>query len=449
MNWKAHLLAACLAAVPFSVMATGWQSDLLPVDRVLLPKGAAKGVAVILSDAGGWAARDQAVAETLKANGIASVGVDLPGLLQKVNAMKGADDCAYLVADIESLSQQIQRASGSTDYVAPVVAGVGLGGGLALDVVDQTPDVTVGATVAADPASAVPLTTDLCTPAGYMMRVGGEVYALPKGHLPDPVTILLSPKVALDIASRATGFKAGSPDVTVAQAEPTAAVMAKAILGRIEAARAAMAALPVKVLKATPRHDVMAIILSGDGGWRDLDQSIGEIMQKRGIPVIGLDTLRYFWSKRSPEETGKAIASLIQRYQPAFGVTHVILIGYSFGADVLPASFAKMPKTAQEKVALVSLLGLSTASDWTITVSGWLGSHGDHATPTLPAVKAMPLAKVQCIYGADEEDSGCPALAKSGGAALKVQGGHHFDGNYADVEKAIMAAYRRRVGGQF
>ncbi|MDE3081167.1 MAG: virulence factor family protein [Paracoccaceae bacterium] len=449
MNWKGHLLAACLAAAPLATMAAGWQSDLLPVDRVLVPDGAAKGVAVILSDAQGWAARDQAVAETLKAQGIASVGVDLPGLLKKINAMKGAGDCAYLVSDIESLSQQIQRASGSVDYVAPVVAGVGLGGGLALDIVDQTPDVTVGATVAADPASAVPLTTDLCTPAGYMLQLGGEVYALPKGHLADPVTVLLSPKATPDIVNRVTAFKAQSPDVTVAQAEPTAEVMAKAISDQIETARAAMAALPVKVLKATPKHDVMAIILSGDGGWRDLDQSIGEIMQKRGIPVIGLDSLRYFWSKRSPEETGKAIASLIQRYQPAFGVKHVILVGYSFGADVIPASFVQMPKAAQDKVALVSLLGLSTAADWTITVSGWLGSHGSHATPTLPAVKAMPLDKVQCIYGADEDDTGCPALGQAGGEALKVQGGHHFDGNYANIEKAIMAAYKHRVGAQF
>jgi type IV secretory pathway VirJ component len=454
MNWKVRLLAACVAVAPLSAVADGWQSDMMPVDHIFMPTGPARGVAFVLSDAAGWGAREEAIAAKLKADHIGVVGVDMPTYVKAINDQAPVtlkDDpydpvCSYLVSDVEGLSQQIQRASGSTDYVMPVVAGTGMGGGLALDMTDQTPAVTIGATVVADPASAVPLTNDLCTPAGYVTDSRGEVYALPASQQVDPVSVILSSGVEPDVRTRVEALKAVAKTVTVAEnTEPSVALMVRQIEARIDDSRAAMAALPVTILPATPRHDVMAIILSGDGGWRDLDQSVGQIMQADGIPVVGFDSLRYFWSKRTPDEAAKDLATLIKHYHDAWGVNNVILVGYSFGADVLPATFARLPEAARNRVKLISLLGLSTAADWEITVDGWMGSHGSKATPTAPDVAQLPLAKVQCIYGADEDDSGCPAVAALGGEAIKDDGGHHFDGNYAAVEKQIMQAFDDRT----
>lgn len=457
MNWKVRLIAACLAAAstlsaPVHAAET-WQTDMLPTDHILMPKGPAKGVAFLMSGARGWAAADAAAAAKLTADGIAVVGVDTPAYIAKVNAeapITLKEDpydpvCSYLVSDIESLSQQVQRASGSTDYVTPVVAGTGMGGGLALDIIDQTPDVTIGGTVVADPASAVPLTNDLCTPKGYLTDSRGEVYQLPAGTQEDPVTVLLSAGVEPDVRARVDALKAASSNVAVTEGADTGpAPLVREIEARIAASRDAMASIPVTVLNAKPKQDVMAIILSGDGGWRDIDASIGQMMQAEGIPVVGVDSLRYFWSKRTPDETARDLATLIKHYHDLWGINNVILVGYSFGADVLPAAFNRMPEAAKHRVKLVSLLGLSTAADWTITVDGWLGSHGSQATPTEPEAARMPLGKVQCIYGADEDDTGCPAVARLGGEAVKVEGGHHFDGNYAEVEKDILKAYARR-----
>lgn len=454
MNWKVRVFAACIFAAPLPAVADGWQSDMMPVDHIFMPDGPARGVAFVLSDAAGWGAREEAIAAKLKADQIGVVGVDMPSYVKAINdqaAITQKQDpydpvCSYLVSDVESLSQQIQRASGSTDYVTPVVSGTGLGGGLALDMTDQTPDATIGATVVADPASAVPLSNDLCTPAGYLTDSRGEIYALPRSQQVDPVSVLLSAGVEPDVRARIEALKAAAPNVTLTEnAALSVTAMVRQIEARIDDSRAAMAALPVTILPTPAKHDVMAIILSGDGGWRDLDQSVGQIMQADGIPVVGFDSLRYFWSKRTPDQTAKDLATLIKHYHDAWGVNNVILVGYSFGADVLPATFARLPEATKNRIKLISLLGLSTAADWEITVDGWLGSHGSQATPTGPDVAQLPLAKVQCIYGADEDDSGCPAVATLGGEALKVDGGHHFDGNYAAVEKQILKAFTDRT----
>jgi type IV secretory pathway VirJ component len=47
----------------------------------------------------------------------------------------------------------------------------------------------------------------------------------------------------------------------------------------------------------------MAIIYSGDGGWADLDRRLGIAFIDRGIPVLGINTFKYYWRKRTPDES--------------------------------------------------------------------------------------------------------------------------------------------------
>lgn len=417
---------------------------LLSLDRVSIPKGRAKGVVFLLSDASGWGAREAAIATKLQADGIAVVGVDTPQYLATISQLR--DSCAYLVADVERISQQIQRESGASTYVAPVVSGIGLGGGLALDMVDQTPSVTVGGTAVADPVSAVPFGVELCTPAGYFSTAKGQIYALPKGQLVNPISVSLSPNVAGDIHQRIASLQEGSADVTlILDTLPTADAMTAMIERRVELAQSAKDTLPVTVLNTAPKHDAMAIILSGDGGWRDIDASIGKLMQADGVPVVGIDSLRYFWSPRTPQQAAKDLATVIRQYRASWSVRNVILIGYSFGADVLPATYLELPQAERSHIRLVSLLGLSSNADWQITVSGWLGSHGSDATPTLPVAARMPGSVIQCVNGIEVDNAACAALGRLGADVFITKGGHHFGGEYRKVENAILAAYAERI----
>jgi len=65
-------------------------------------------------------------------------------------------------------------------------------------------------------------------------------------------------------------------------------------------------------------------------------QRRGGSLAANGIPVIGLDSLRYFWSARSPQGLGADLDRMIRYYLTQLGKQRVVLIGYSQGADVLP-----------------------------------------------------------------------------------------------------------------
>ena len=61
------------------------------------------------------------------------------------------------------------------------------------------------------------------------------------------------------------------------------------------------------------------------------------------------------------------------------------LIGYSFGADMIPFAYNRLPASLRDHVVLIALLGLSKFVDFEISVRGWLGEPpSPDALPVLP-----------------------------------------------------------------
>ncbi len=209
---------------------------------------------------------------------------------------------------------------------------------------------------------------------------------------------------------------------------------------------AGIANLPLIELPSKPRGPLLAIILSGDGGWRDLDKTIGEKLQSDGISVVGWDSLRYFWSQKSPERLGRDLGTVIDTYVSRWGTTKVALVGYSFGADVLPFAYDRLPPEAKAHVVQLSLLGLAARADFEIRVAGWFGAaSGKDAPATEPAVAPIDPAMIQCFYGAEEDNSACPLLLGKA-EVIRTAGGHHFDGDYGALARRILDGFRRRAG---
>jgi len=154
-----------------------------------------------------------------------------------------------------------------------------------------------------------------------------------------------------------------------------------------------------------------------------------------------LNSLKYFWTRRTPDETASDVARLMRHYLTSWGKQRVLLIGYSFGADVLPFVVNRLPPDLRARVASVSLLGIDSNAAFEVTLSDWVGSGAGPATrPELAALGATP---VLCIYGEGESDSICPQLSPAAHLAREQIGkGHHFSGEYATLADRILAFAR-------
>ncbi|KAA9385156.1 virulence factor family protein [Neorhizobium galegae] len=445
------VFAALLSGVPMAAAQDqqDYHTGLIPQPRILVPNNGSEleGIVFLISGGQGWGAREDIEAQKLLAAGAAVVGIDFPSYIKSLGADDG--ECIYMVSDIEDVSQQVQRRIGNTQYRHPIVAGIGEGGALALAMISQSPNATIEEAIAVDPLAGIPLGKELCTPASKQKVGDRTVYGFDDGALPAVVTIIST--ATADTAGKAHGLrlKQDHPEVELSNSNETSDVaLSQALAARIAAAGRTNQPLdlPLNVLEAKPAMNTMAVIFSGDGGWRDLDSEVGGYLQSQGIPTIGLDSLRYFWSERSPQATADDLAKIIEQYRRQWGVQNVLLVGYSFGADVLPATYNLLPEADRARVKQITLLGLSHEVDYEISVTGWLGVAGDGkgGDPMTDIVKIDPKL-IQCVYGTDEDDDPCPTLKDKGIEVVPIEGGHHFDENYQALGKRIRDSLQTRL----
>ena len=203
--------------------------------------------------------------------------------------------------------------------------------------------------------------------------------------------------------------------------------------------------VPMAVVEvpATAANETVTIFYSGDGGWRDLDRIIAEDMAKRGYPVVGVDTLRTFWSRKTPEQATDDLVKTLDHYRKAWGAKSFVLAGYSFGADILPPIYNRLPPSDKESVRLLVFLAIGKQIDFEIQVSGWLGQSSGEL-PMAPELLRLPANKVLCIYGEKEKDeTACMDIAHTEADLLKLPGGHHFDEDYPKLTRLILARYEK------
>jgi type IV secretory pathway VirJ component len=134
---------------------------------------------------------------------------------------------------------------------------------------------------------------------------------------------------------------------------------------------------------------------------------------------------------------------ILRHYRTRWNVRHVLLVGYSFGAGILPFAVRRLPDDLRQDVIQISLLGLIPRAPFEISVTGWLGAH-DRGLPILPELRQLDLGRVQCVYG-EEEDTLCTSPELGAAERIRTTGGHHFNGDYERLANEILAGAARRT----
>jgi type IV secretory pathway VirJ component len=203
--------------------------------------------------------------------------------------------------------------------------------------------------------------------------------------------------------------------------------------------------MPVIEIPAETGNGIVTLFYSGDGGWRDLDRSVADEMAKLGHSVLGVDVLRYFWERKTPEQVTADLAATMRYYRTKWGVKSFVLAGFSFGADILPVIYNKLPESEKDNVALLVFLALGNHADFEVHVAGWLG-QSTHEMPLAQELQKINKNKVLCIYGKEEKaktSTACSSLENSGAKVIELPGGHHFDKDYPKLARMILDNYRQ------
>ena len=459
-------------------LSHGRFKDLL----VYKPAGAPTSFVLFLSGDEGWNSTADAMARQLVQQGAMVAAIDWAQF--RANLEADGDECVFPDGDLENLSHFVQAYFHVPTYLTPMLVGVSSGAAMAYAVLAQAPRNTFAAALTLGFCPNFNMQKPLCKGSGLEFTRntrGRGVELLPIKGLGNPwvdlhgesdrtcpasaartfvsqvrgASIVSLPQVSHDLSSPrewmpqyTAGFNSLAARNTAARAAPLPAslsdlpiveVPAQPVAAQTAPAPAGAAASSNAAAAGTAPSDVFAIIMSGDGGWAGIDQDVAAALSARGIPVVGLDSLRYYWTARTPSGLASDTDRMIRYYLAHFGKQRVLLIGYSQGADVLPFAVNRLPEATRAHVALTAVMGMSEHALFEFHLSSWV-SDSNSGPATLPEINRITGMPVLCIYGADENDSLCPKLDPGRYIIVKLKGGHHFDGDYANLAHQILAA---------
>ena len=446
--------ASLATAAPLEKLAFGRFGEV----AVYRPSEAPERVAIFLSGDGGWRKGVLEMAAALAEQNTLVLGVDTARYLKAVT--RSSDPCGYPAGELEALSQYAQKKLELPSYTVPVLVGYSSGATLAYAALVQAPTNTFRGAISLGFCPDLPLRQPFCKGHGLVSKRAGDgkrVLVEPAAGLDTPWVVLHgeSDKVCDLGGARAFAARVARAKIVTlpgvghgfSAADRWRPPLLESFAALAQPDRAAgepiaskVSDLPlIEIPAAGAASDVLAVILSGDGGWASIDREVGGALAKHGVAVVGFDSLQYFWTRRTPDDSGQALTRIVSHYLSAWDKQRVALVGYSRGADVLPFMASRLPAELRARVALIALLGPARSVEFEFHLSDWLGgADGAGALATGPEVAKLRGTRLLCVYGKDESESLCRDLDPALAARDERPGDHHFGGDYEGIARRIL-----------
>jgi type IV secretory pathway VirJ component len=411
-------------------------------------------VVLFVSGDGGWNLGVVDMARELARLDALVAGVDIIAYLKQLG--KSGGPCLYPAADFEALSKFVQKSLGYPSYVQPILVGYSSGATLVYALICQAPPNTFKAAISLGFCPDLPLKTPPCKGSGLTWKKDPKkkIYIFePDSHLETPWVALqgnidevCNEQITNDFVAKVPGAK-----IVMLNKVGHGFSVPKNWLPQFKQAFSGLTAdsvtpptnglddLPlVEVPAKAPIRPDMAVLITGDGGWAGLDRDLSGHLADHGMGVVGLNSLKYFWTSRTPDSAAQDLSRILTYYLQKWNKKQIALIGYSLGADVLPFMAARLPAELRVKISTITLLAPGQETAFEFHISDWFGNGKTKRYPVLPEVNKLVRMPILCFYGNQENDSLCKETLPPNVIKIHLEGGHHLGGNYDIIAQKIL-----------
>lgn len=193
------------------------------------------------------------------------------------------------------------------------------------------------------------------------------------------------------------------------------------------------------------RPAAAAVILSGDMGFHvGMGPKMAARLAADGVAVVGVNSLTVFRTRRTQQDAASMIERAV-RHAMAFGrADRVILIGQSYGADMLQSGAPLLPPSIRRHIALVALVVPGETVSYRASPSDLLSLPGDEVDGVATG-RLLGWTPTLCIFGREETDSLCPHLSPAVVTRIGLPGGHSLDSDAAALYRVLRAAIDRSL----
>lgn len=405
------------------------------------PQGEARQTVLFFSGERGWTADLEPIAQSLARQGALVAGIDAPAFF--ANLEKDGGMCVSPDGDLENLSHFLQAYYGLPTYRPALLVGEGPGAEFVYAMLGQAPTGIFGGGISFGFCPTRALKKPLCRSnkaqtGPHLSAPWSVLHGIHDAQCRDQARQFLARVKQAEVVA-VPGDNYGEGDFHTW--EPQFASAYQRIASRTRGLPAVTVAelkgLPLVEVSTKGQSDTLAVLISGDGGWAGIDKELAAALAAQGMPVVGLDSLRYFWKARTPEGTAADIDRIVRHYLTAWKKQSVLLIGFSQGADVMPFVVNRLPAETRDRLRMIAFLSLSQTAVFEFHLQNWLGKSHD-AIAVGPELLRMKGVRGLCVYGADDTETICNRPAARSLQPVKLSGGHHFDGNYPKLASLLL-----------
>jgi type IV secretory pathway VirJ component len=436
-----------------------------------VPKASTSAVILFFSGDGGWNLGVVDMARRIMPKAIV-VGLSYPAL-RKAHA--SSSSCWMPSGDVEEIAHSVERELKLPDYRPPIVVGYSSGATLVYELLAAAPASTFSGGMSMGFCPDLPSDHPICAADDfkatfdaakstawipkvastkrdwYVLNGEQDQVCLP----PDMHTFLngISGAHFVEIPGTGHGFAKpvhwGGPfdeaiDALIkSAATPRSAAAAGSHAPSALEPKLDALGLPLEYRWADqPRANV--IFVSGDGGWASLDDQLALYLSSHGVSVVGLSALRYFWSEKTPQQTGNDIHRLADVLES--GNVPLFVGGYSFGAEVAPFAIDQWPEADRKRLAGQLLVAPGETAQFEISPMNWVFRAKETERRVSDAVRKARVPTL-CLAGQQEQprDTACDDMGDAADYE-KLPGSHHFNGKYEDVGKLVLSFIDKKIG---
>lgn len=195
--------------------------------------------------------------------------------------------------------------------------------------------------------------------------------------------------------------------------------------------------LPIKEW-GTADQTPFILYISGDGGFNKFSTDLCTALSRTGYHITAMNAKSYFWGKKTPEQTTADISAYLERALANQPNRKLVLLGYSFGADVMPFIVNRLKKTIKNRLSSVVLISPSTSTDFQIHWSDMFGGNTKRNMDVVAEINRLTVPKLSTFFGVEEKDFPVTSIHLPNYSNQVLPGGHHFDGVTGELAKMVV-----------
>lgn len=197
---------------------------------------------------------------------------------------------------------------------------------------------------------------------------------------------------------------------------------------------------PLELSPERGSKEELVIYLTGDGGWNNFSKNLSQELEKQGYGVVALNSLKYFWIEKSPEVLAHDIELIAEYFMKKWSKTSIIIIGYSFGADVASFLPSYLPVDLKKKIKRIALLSPWASTDFVVKISDffWEKDTDTRKFKVCPEIENSTLPIV-CIFGEGEDLILKSCLQNDKELTIyELPGNHEYKNNYSELVEKVL-----------